>query len=151
MPTIYEPTLIMSAPEKSVNNTGGSEDLDFDFALNEGAKIEKIVLVADSSVGVAGTLDVGVNLKPSAGSPAASGDIFEDDDVVAAIRGRDDGVGNNPVTGIFDFSNDSVYIVKNPTCQYYGAGAAARLGYVKIYYKRCRFSDAELGNLLRNY
>lgn len=151
MPIIYEPTLIKTHTIFQLNNTGGSEDLDFDFALNEGAKIEKVELMARAPAGVAGTMEVGLNLKPSAGSPAAAYDIFEDEDVLCATISHAEAATEQTDVQHVDFHNDSVYIVKNLTAQAYSSGASNKNGIVKVYYKRCRFSDAELGNLLRNY
>lgn len=151
MPIIYEPTLLKSIAETTVNNTGVAVDIDFDFAINEGAKIEKIENGCYSAAG-AGSLDVALNLKPDQSAPAASGDVFEDDDVIAAHRNLSDAnMQSSPVVKVFDYHDDSIYIVKNVTVQMYGSGAVNRLAYMKVYYKRVKFSDAELGNILRNY
>lgn len=151
MPEIFEPTLVKSIPQTTVNNTGVAVDIEFDFAINEGIKIEKIENGCYSSAG-AGSLEQGLNLRPNADAPAASGDLFGDDDVIAGHRNLSDAnLSTGPCVQVFDFQNDSIYVVKDLTAVMYGSGAFNRLCTMKIHYKRVRFSDAELGNVLRNY
>lgn len=158
MPRIYEPTLVKSCDRTSANGGGANFEVEFDFALNEGAKIEKVVFLPDGCVGAAGELDFGLNLRPQDGSPAALGDMQEDDDVFAMGVFKEQfstSGGSNLQAGggqyTYDFHEDSIYIVKDLTLQLFEASGNARACGCKIYYKRCRFSDAEMGNLLRNY
>ena len=157
MPIIYEPTLIKSSPTTtlSANAGGASAAVEFDFGINEGAKIEKVHLTGFTSVGASGVLEAGLNFRPSAGSPAAAYDMVKDDDVFAMCIGDESFTTSGWVVTLLDFVHDfhmdSIYIVKDMTFQLFEAGGNARSMFYKIYYKRCRFSDAEMGNLLRNY
>ena len=151
MPVIFEPTLVKASYIEGLNNTGGNHEVEWDFGINEGAKIEKVVITPAQSQGVAGTMEAGLNFRPNAGSPAASGDIFQDDDVFCSAMSLACVAAGSYSNVVFDFQKDSIYVVKDITGQYFSSGASNKAAYIKIYYKRCRFSDAEMGNLLRNY
>jgi len=152
MPTIYEPTLIKGA-NVSPNNGADNAEIEFSFGINEGAKIEKVSFLSTALIAADGQCEYGLNFRPNAGDPAAAGDLLEDDDVFAGYTLEEQNAAGSALHSdtVIDLKDDSVYIVKDITMQGFGVGAGARYCAAKVYYKRVRFSDAEMGSLLRNY
>ncbi len=149
MPKIIEPTLIRVGGPVTVNATGGTAEMDFDFGNLEGARILGVQYGINIASSVTALVEVGLNFAGAASAPAASDDLRLNENVFA-----DKTVQVLGVTAVgfqiwepeyIDLMPLNIDILSNISLQAFNTGAVARIMTVKVYYKRLLFSQRELG------
>lgn len=148
----FGPTLIRTlGAAVAPASTGGVGELDFNFGNLEGAKILGVEYCSSSMLPSAtGAVEAGLNFNGSVAAPVAAGDIFENDQVFAAI-GIDFILSTNGATGVKSFFRDlrnmDIVIARNIALQVFTIATTS--GFVpRVYFRRVLFTQAEVGGII---
>lgn len=143
---IFQPTMMRTAANLSVNNSGSTVELDFDFGYGQGAKLMAVQYDLRFTGGTNVDVCCGVYLGPTKANPTGADEILEDEDVLCPHQWYivQEAAGEQPVhTAYYDVSNLDMIITRNVRFEAHTPNAVANLVYVRLYYNRIQMTDAE--------
>lgn len=148
---VLEPTLIISNALLTVNNGGGSAEVDFDFGNLEGALLIGIDWYLEAAIAAQGELHAGLNLDPDAADPTASTTLALNNLVIAYQMC--DEIFTTSGASMFqprhsDLRHLDMVIARNVAVQAFEVSANNRSVVAKIYYKRVQFTPNEVGPVI---
>lgn len=142
------PTLVRTAEITGLATaTGATAEMDFDFGLQEGARLIGVYYRWDWTAGTHVGIDGGIYLGPTRSNPTAIDELAIDEDVVAdfSFYIQQEAAGEqHHWSAMVDLSHMDLYITRNIRfCVYNVSATNINNAIAKVYYNRIQFSAEE--------
>jgi hypothetical protein len=142
------PTLVRTASDTGLATaTGSTAELDFDFGIQQGARLIGIEYSFNITAGTHVGGSFGLYLGPTRSNPTTVSEVMEDEDVVGSVSWQinQEAAGEQVIQSIYrDFSRMEIYITRNVRgCVYNWGSTNLNLIVWKLYYNRIELSAEE--------